>query len=121
MWLFYFQYGFRSSLSTANLLAVVSDRIARAFKVAHMVEIASFDPPQKASSVIYFQVTQLCFEIQRLALTYQKVSPKNDLCFLVKLSTKNSYFLANIFYFYKLQLLIKKFKRNQSRCQVLTN
>ena len=61
MWFFYFQYGFRSSLSTANLLAVVSDRIARAFKVAHMVEIASFDPPKKASSIIYFQVTQLLF------------------------------------------------------------
>ena len=27
----YFQYGFRSSLSTADLLTVVSDRIARAF------------------------------------------------------------------------------------------
>ena len=26
-----FQYGFRSSRSTANLLTVVSDRIARAF------------------------------------------------------------------------------------------
>ena len=32
MWLFSdFQYGFRSSQSTANLLTVVSDRIARAF------------------------------------------------------------------------------------------
>ena len=32
MWLFSdFQYGFRSSRSTADLLAVVSDRIARAF------------------------------------------------------------------------------------------
>ena len=31
MWLFSdFQYGFRSSLSTADLLTVVSDRIARA-------------------------------------------------------------------------------------------
>ena len=29
---FHFQYGFRSSRSTADLLAVVSDRIARAFK-----------------------------------------------------------------------------------------
>ena len=47
MWLFYFQYGFRSSLSTADLLGVVPDRIARAFKVAHMVEIASFDLPKK--------------------------------------------------------------------------
>ena len=29
-----FQYGFRSSQSTANLLTVVSDRIARAFNRA---------------------------------------------------------------------------------------
>ena len=28
---FYFQYGFRSSQSTADLLTVVSDRIARVF------------------------------------------------------------------------------------------
>ena len=32
MWsFFYFQYGFRSSQSTADLLTVASDRIARAF------------------------------------------------------------------------------------------
>ena len=55
MWLFYFQYGFRSSLSTADLLGVVPDRIARAFKVAHMVEIASFDLPKKQGASFIFR------------------------------------------------------------------
>ena len=38
-----FQYGFRSSRSTANLLTVVSDRIARAFERSGAARAVAFD------------------------------------------------------------------------------
>ena len=41
--LFYFQYGFRSSRSTADLLTVVSDRIARAFNRSGTTRAAALD------------------------------------------------------------------------------
>ena len=40
---FYFQYGFRSSRSTANLLTVVSDRIARAFNRSGATRAVALD------------------------------------------------------------------------------
>ena len=44
MWLFYdFQYGFSSSRSTADLLTVVSDRIARAFKRSGATRAVTLD------------------------------------------------------------------------------
>ena len=44
MWLFFeFQSGFRSSRSTADLLAVVSDKIARAFNRSQATQHVSFD------------------------------------------------------------------------------
>ena len=44
MWLFFnFQYGFRFSLSTADLLIVVSDRIARAFNRSGTTRPVAFD------------------------------------------------------------------------------
>ena len=38
-----FQYGFRSSRSTADLLAVVSDKIARAFSTAGAIQAVTID------------------------------------------------------------------------------
>ena len=38
-----FQYGFRSSRSTADLLTVVSDRIARAFNRSGATQAVTFD------------------------------------------------------------------------------
>ena len=38
-----FQYGFRSSRSTADLLTVVSDRIARAFNMSRATQAVAFD------------------------------------------------------------------------------
>ena len=38
-----FQYGFRSSLSTADLLTVVSDKIARAFNRSGATRALAFD------------------------------------------------------------------------------
>ena len=44
MWSFSdFQYGFRSSRSTADLLAVVSDRIARAFNRSETTRAVALD------------------------------------------------------------------------------
>ena len=44
MWtFFYFQYGFRSSWSTADLLAVVSDRISRAFNRSGATRAVAID------------------------------------------------------------------------------
>ena len=44
MWSFSdFQYGFRSSRSTADLLTVASDRIARAFKRSGATQVVALD------------------------------------------------------------------------------
>ena len=40
---FYYQYGFRSSGSTADLLAVVFDRIARAFNRSSATQAVALD------------------------------------------------------------------------------
>ena len=39
----YFQYGFRSSQSSAGLLAIVSDRIARAFNRSGATQAVALD------------------------------------------------------------------------------
>ena len=47
MWLFSdFQYGFRSSRSTADLLTVVSDRIAKAFNRSGVTRAVALDIPK---------------------------------------------------------------------------
>ena len=47
MWPFSdFQYGFRSSRSTADLVAVVSDRISRAFNRSGATQAVAFDYPR---------------------------------------------------------------------------
>ena len=44
MWLFFnFQYGFRSSQWTADLLTAASDRIARVFNRSRATRVAAFD------------------------------------------------------------------------------
>ena len=40
---YYFQYGFRSSRSTADLLAVASNRIARAFNRSGATQVVALD------------------------------------------------------------------------------
>ena len=49
---FYFQYGFRSSQSTADLLKVVSDRIARAFNWSGATRAVALDI-SKASNIVW--------------------------------------------------------------------
>ena len=43
MWLFYFQYGFRSSRSTENFLIVISDGIAKAFNRSEATRAVALD------------------------------------------------------------------------------
>ena len=97
----------------------------QSFKVACVVEITSFDTPKKAKCLFFiffiFRLLSSRFQIQGLPLMYQKVSSKNDLRFLVKLSTENSSFMVNVFYFDKLQLAIKISKRNQLKLHMFTN
>ena len=49
----YFQYGFRSSRSTADLLTVVSDRIARAFNRSGATRAVAFDISKAFDKVWY--------------------------------------------------------------------
>ena len=49
--LFYFQYGFRSSKSTADLLAVVFDRIARAFNKSKGSCVVALDISKAFNSI----------------------------------------------------------------------
>ena len=46
-----FQYGFRSSQSTANLLTVVSERIARAFNKSGATQAVAFDISKGSNKV----------------------------------------------------------------------
>ena len=48
-----FQYGFRSSRSTADLLTVVSDRIARAFKRSGASQAVALDVPKAFDRVLH--------------------------------------------------------------------
>ena len=54
-----------------------------------------------------FRITQLLFWNSGLLLTYQRVSLKNNLCLLIKLSKENSYVWVKRFYFHELKLAIK--------------
>ena len=57
--------------------------------MARVVEIASFYPPKKAKSVIFFQVTWLLFLNAGFMIETSEVSSKNNFRFLVKPSTEN--------------------------------
>ena len=48
-----FQYGFRSSRSTADLLTVVSDRIARVFDIPGATQALALDISKAFDSVWY--------------------------------------------------------------------
>ena len=50
---FYFQYGFRSSRSTADLLAAVSDRIAWAFNKSGATRAVALDKSKAFDRVLY--------------------------------------------------------------------
>ena len=51
--LFDFQYGFRSSQSTADLVTVVSDRIARAFNRSRSIQAAALDISKAFDRVLH--------------------------------------------------------------------
>ena len=52
-----FQYGFRSSRSTADLLAVISDRIARAFNKSGATQAVALDISKAFDRVWYVVLT----------------------------------------------------------------
>ena len=53
MWSFCFQYGFRSSRSTADLLTVVSYRIARAFNRSGTIQAVTLDLSKAFDRVLH--------------------------------------------------------------------
>ena len=91
--------------------------------MALVVEIASFDPPKKSKSVIFFRKLSFYFEIQGLFIIprrfQQDVSSKYNLRFYVKLFTENSYFWLNIFSFDELRLPTKISNKNTKMSNVL--
>ena len=59
MWLFSdFQYAFRSSQLTADLLTVVSDRIARAFNMSGATRAVALDISKAFDRVMYAGLLQ---------------------------------------------------------------
>ena len=50
---FNFQYGFRSSQSTADLLTVASDRIARAFNMSRATQAVALDTSKAFNMVLH--------------------------------------------------------------------
>ena len=50
---YYFQYGFRSSRSTANILTAVCDKITRAFNRYGTVQTVAFDIPKAFDRVCH--------------------------------------------------------------------
>ena len=67
----HFQYGFRSSQSTADLLTVVSDRIARAFNRSGATRAVALDISKAFDRVWHFFFTNLSlkiFQVRYLAL-----------------------------------------------------
>ena len=62
MWLFSdFQYGFRSSRSTADLLRVVSEKIARAFNRSGTTQAVALDISKAFVKVLLVFFTNLTF------------------------------------------------------------
>ena len=66
-----FQYGFRSSRATADLLTVVSDRIARAFKRSGATRAVALDIPKAFAGfdvlVFFTKVSLMEFQVRYLA------------------------------------------------------
>ena len=67
-----FQYGFRSSLSTADLLTVVSDRIARAFNRSGATRAVALDISKVFDRVwhagLLHKLKSMGFQVRYLAL-----------------------------------------------------
>ena len=67
-----FQYGFRSSQSTANLLTVVSDGIARAFNRSELLKLCQLIQPRPFTGfgmlVFFTNLTLIKFQVRHLAL-----------------------------------------------------
>ena len=67
-----FQYGFRSSPSTADLLTVVSDRIARAFNRSEATRAVALDIPRLLTEfvmlVFFTDLIFIEFQVRYLAL-----------------------------------------------------
>ena len=73
MWpFFYFQYGFRSSRSTADLLTVVSDRITRAFNWSRATRAVAIDKSKAFDRVwhvgLLHKLSLMEFKVRYLAL-----------------------------------------------------
>ena len=65
----YFQYGFRSSQSTADLLTVVSDRIARAFSRSGATRPVALEISKAFDMLVFFTNLSLMeFQVKYLAL-----------------------------------------------------
>ena len=64
-----FQYGFRSSRSTADLLAVVSDRIARDFNRSEATQAVALDISKAFDRAWHFRISSLMeFQVRYLSL-----------------------------------------------------
>ena len=67
-----FQYGFRSSRSTAHLLTVVSDRIARAFNRSGVLELSHLIYPKLLTGfgmlVFFTNLSLMEFQVRYLVL-----------------------------------------------------
>ena len=69
---FYFQYGFRLSRSTADLLTVVSDRIARAFNKSGAARAVALDISKAFVRIwhacLLHKLSLMAFQVRYLAL-----------------------------------------------------
>ena len=63
-----FQYGFRSSRSTVDLLTVVSDRIARAFNRSEATRAVALDMTEFGMLVFFTNLRLMEFQVRYLAL-----------------------------------------------------
>ena len=67
-----FQYGFRSSRSTAHLLTVISDRIARAFNRSGVLELSHLIYPKLLTGfgmlVFFTNLSLMEFQVRYLVL-----------------------------------------------------
>ena len=110
--IFYFQYGFRSSRSTADLLTVVSDRIARAFNRSGAIRAVALDISKLLTGfgmLVFFTNLSLTeFQVRYLALFLLFSVIDNFEWFWMESLYKNihSPFLVLHFSYYKLMIFL---------------
>ena len=95
MWLFSdFQYGFRSSVSTGDLLTVVSDRIERAFNRSGATRIVALDISKFSTGfgmLVFFANLRLMeFQVRYMALFLLFSAIDDFRCFWMESLHKNS-------------------------------